>query len=538
MIRLWPRVASIGPALLFAALLPGVAAATVEVYPGPGADTYRSHLYTVEVSTDGTNWMPAYVYRFARKTVVTYWWPGQSPSVHFVTIGADETIQVRVSKIGGAITGVDASPKSKPISGGKVENGVATAPLSPGDKYWLTINGDDANPLFIFVDQPKPVIPAGATYFGPGIQEIAPSSGNHYKAKSGETIYIDGGAWVRGNIDVRGTNGVHVMGPGILSGDLWSGEQQGSSALPFFEFLNYAMITGTFFGGNHAIVEGITIVDAPGYNFFGGAERVSDVKIFSPWFYSTDAFQGIPHVDHSFVFNGDNIFTPDWAGVTNENVTFTSCFVATALNAVFSGGYWGNDPKDGFTSLAEDIDIRTYNSDVGLSVPLPSVFQIWVDNSDSAKGYRNQTYRNIRIEGGPTGHFTSPLLGLENLVYIFGGPTAVNPPLGNSYNIVFQDITVTGSQKYRNKIKGWDANNGWHGVVLDNWVDNGQVVSSSNLSRYFDVNAFVWDLSYKAPEIPCGSGDQSVVDSPPDGPRGRVVPIEPCMPIPVTDRPR
>ena len=188
-----------------------------------------------------------------------------------MTIGADETIRC-VSK-----TRRDhcrrRQPESKPVSGGKVKFGVA-APLSPGDKYWLTINGDDANPIFIFVDQPKPVIPAGATYFGPGIQEIAPSSGNHYKAKSGETIYLDGGAWVRGNIDIRGTNGVHVMGPGILSGDLWSGEQQGSGVLPFSEFLNYVMITGDFYNGDHAVVEGITIVDAPGYNFFGGAERV------------------------------------------------------------------------------------------------------------------------------------------------------------------------------------------------------------------------------------------------------------------------
>ena len=537
MIRLGPCAASVALALFFAALAPRAASATVEVYPGPGADTYRSTLYTVDVSTDGTNWTPAYVYQFRRKSV-TFWWTGASPSVSFVTIGTDEPIQVRVSKIGGPITGVDASPKSKPISGGKVKNGVASAPLSPGDKYWLTINGDDANPLFIFVDQPKPVIPAGATYFGPGIQEIAPSAGNHYKAKSGETIYLDGGAWVRGNIDVRGTNGVHVMGPGILSGDLWSGEKQGAGVLPFDQFLNYVMITGDFYGGDHALVEGITIVDAPGYNFFGGAERVSGIKILSPWFYSTDAFQGISHVDHAFVFNGDNIFAPGWAGVAGVSVTFTSCFVATTENSVFAGGYWGNAPSDKFTSLADDMDIRTYNGDFGYPPIMASVFQIWVDNSDSTKGYRNQIYRNIRIEGGPTGHFTAPILELKNYVYPWGGPTAVKPPLGNSYSIVFQDITVTGSEKDRNQLQGWDANNGWHGVVLDNWVDNGQVVSSSNLSRYFDVNAFVWDLSYKAPEIPCGSGDQSVVDSPPDGPRGRVVPIEPCMPIPVTDRPR
>ena len=513
-----PRIASIAPALLFAALLPRAAIATVEIYPGPGADSYRSTRYAVEVSTDGTSWTPAYVYQFAR-TSVTYWWGGQSPSVSFLTIGADEPIQVRVSKIGGAITGVDVSPKSKPISGAKVKNGVATGTVLPGDKYWLTINGDDANPLFVFVDEPKPIIPAGATYFGPGIQEIAHSTGDHYKAKSNETIYLDGGAWVRGNIDVRGTQNVHVMGPGVLSGDLWSGEQQGAAVLPFDQFLNYAMITGTF---------------------FGGAQRVSGIKILSPWFYSTDAFNGVSHVDHSFVFNGDNIFAPDWAGVANESVTYTSCFVATALNSVFAGGYWGNDPANKYTSLAEDIDIRTYNSDTVYNPPLlASVFQIWMDNTDAVKGFRHQTYRNIRIEGAPTGHFTSPILELKNYVYPWGGPTAVSPPLGNSYNIVFQDITITGTEKYRDQILGLDANNGWHGIVLDNWVADGHVVTPANLAQHFDVNAFVWDLSYTAPATPCGSGDRSAAESSSGAERGHVVPIEPCTPIPVAgDRPR
>ena len=86
-------------------------------------------------------------------------------------------------------------------------------------------------------------------------------------------IYLDGGAWVRGNIDVRGTRNVRIIGPGVLSGDLWSGENVGSSALPFAEFTNYAMITGDF-AGNGASVNGITIVDSPGYNFFGGATHV------------------------------------------------------------------------------------------------------------------------------------------------------------------------------------------------------------------------------------------------------------------------
>jgi hypothetical protein len=403
--------------------------------------------------------------------------------------------------LSGPITTVDASPKSKHISG-YLSGGQAIGTLNPNNKIWLTIDRDDANPLFIFADAPKPPVPSGATYFGPGIRDIAPAAGNHYKARNNEVIYLDGGAWVRGNIDVRGTRNVRVIGPGVLSGDLWSGENVGSSALPFAEFTNYAMITGDF-AGNGASVNGITIVDSPGYNFFGGATHVYGVKILSPWFYSTDAFQAVGHVDQSFVFNGDNVFTPMWAGQQHDNVTYTSSFVATTLNSVFAGGYWGSPASNRYVSLADDIDIRTYNSDDWGPPLLAAVFQIWMDNSDGNHGFANQTYQNIRIEGD---YFSVPVLELKNMVYPWSGSVAPAPPLGNSYNLVFRNISVTGAQKYLSEIKGWDANNGFHNVILDNVSFNGEVVTQTNLGQYFEVNRYVWGLAFTTPGVPCAAG--------------------------------
>ena len=483
-------------ALCVLAFVPAAVCAqsAIEVYPGPGVDTYRSSRYTVEVF-NGTGWVPSYVYQYSRKSV-TYWRVNEFPSVSFTTFGTTGPVEVRVTNLGGAITDLQAYPASKTIRGGKISGSQATGTVNPGDKFWLVLNGDDANPLFVFADAPRPCIPQGATYFGPGIRDIAPAAGNHYKASSNEVIYLDGGAWVRGNIDIRGTSNVQITGPGILSGDLWQGENIGAT---FEERLNYTMIYGDWNAGNNARVSGITIVDSPGYNFFGGARYVSGLKILSPWFYSTDAFQGVSHVDHVFCFNGDNIFTPGWAGVQGENVTYTSSFVSTALNSVFSGGYWGNPASNAYTSLADDIDIRVLNSDVGLTVPLAGVFQIWVDNSDSTMGYRNQTYQNIRIDN----YAAAPVLLLKNVVYPFGGPSAVNPPLGNSSNLVFKNISVDGTQRTPSEIKGLDANNGFHNVTLDNFSFNGVVVNQSNLAQYFDVNSFVTGLGYTAPAPPC-----------------------------------
>ena len=46
------------------------------------------------------------------------------------------------------------------------------------------------------------------------------------------------------------------------------------------------------------------------------------------------------------------------------------------------------------------------------------------------------------------------------------------------------------------QIKGWDANNGFHRVVLENVSFNGTVVTPSNVGSYFDINSYVWGLRF------------------------------------------
>ena len=81
-----------------------------------------------------------------------------------------------------------------------------------------------------------------------------------------------------------------------------------------------------------------------------------------------------------------------------------------------TGGYYGFEAKKGYSALVDDIDVKTYLSDVGGPPLLASVFQVYVDNSDPNAGYSNQTYRNIRVEG----NVLTPLLELKNTVYPCG----------------------------------------------------------------------------------------------------------------------
>ncbi|MCC6952591.1 MAG: hypothetical protein IT290_00585, partial [Deltaproteobacteria bacterium] len=490
-------------AFVLCALVAGpltVAAQTVEVYPGPGTSAYQSNFYSVEI-LDGATWRSAYVYKYSRSSKAL-WHNGANPSVNFMTFGTVGTATVRVTNLRGAITAADASPKSKNIPV-QVSGTQATLTLNQNDKAWVTINGDDANPLFIFADPLKPAGPAGATYFGPGARDIAPATGNHYRASNNEVIYVDGGALLRGNIDVRGRQNVQIMGPGVLSGELWTAEFV-QSLQPWPAPLDYAMVTGDWAGVNATSIKGITIVNSPSYNISAGVDLVSGVKLLSPWYWSTDGFQsGVSTVDQSFAFVGDNVFFPIWAGLHNNDVVVTNSFAGTTNNSVFAGGFWGNHPSNTHTSFADNIDIKTYNND---SIPgwtrTPAAVQVWVDNVDPTYGHSNQTYQNIRIEGP----ITTPLIELKNLVHPWAnvGQPAPDPALGNSYNFLFKNITLTGTQKYRSELKGWNALNGFHNVVFENVRMNGTLVTTANASNYFDINSFIWGLVFRpGPPVSC-----------------------------------
>jgi len=466
--------------------LPPPVTSNVEVYPGPGTNTYLSNLYTVEVF-DGTNWVPSYLYKFGRTTRIgnTAWAPNSYVSVNFTTFGTVGPVNVRVSKVGGSITSAQISPKSKNITA-NISGGKAIFTLNRNNKTWITINGDDENPLFIFADPFKPPVPAGATYFGPGIHTLAPGNNNHYQASNNEVIYLDGGAWVRGNIDVYGVTNVTVMGPGILSGDLWLSEDINPiHNIDFARFMTYAMITGGP-ANNRTNVSGITIVASPGFNLGGGVRSAIGVKLLSPWWWNTDGLKA-SRVDQSFAFVGDNVF---YLASQAQNITITNSFVGTSLSAVFAGGYWGDPPSFNFPILVDNIDVKTLNSNL-----LTPVFQIWVGIDNSSYGFRNQTYQNIRIEG----NIGVELIQLLNRIYPPSWPGPVpryDPPLGNSYNLVFKNITLEGTQAGRSQIKGYDANNGFHDIILENVRINGTVVNPENLSNYFDVNSFVWGLGF------------------------------------------
>jgi hypothetical protein len=468
----------------------GRAAGAFEVYPGPGVGTYKTDLYRVEVGNGG-QWLDSYTYKVARKSV-TNWHKNETPSVNFTTFGTSGPTTVRVSRLAGRITSIAISPKSKNIVATLV-NGQAIFILKPYDKAWVTINGDDANPLFIFADPPKPEVPEGAIYYGPGVHNI----GLAKAVANGQTIYLDGGAWVIGTIDLRKRRDVRIIGPGVLSGEFIAAEHLPKDATI------YRMIFGD---GSNTLpkdnrVEDITIVNAPSYNICNGPDYIGNVKLLSPWYWSTDGFHMSPGsasrlsiIENCFAFIADDVFFPRYN--YKGNIEIRNCFVSTANNSVFNICYWGDTLKHNHTMYAHDIDIKNY-----LGMGTEAIFKASVDNATNS-GVKNMTFENIRIENDVPGRIWL----IENRSYFWGVGTghSVNTKLGNTYNMVFRNIAVAGRQGIKSTLLGLNAQNGHHDYLFDNVTINGVRLDDGNFRTYFDINQYAWNIRFTAEAHPGG----------------------------------
>lgn len=387
------------------------------------------------------------------------WVSGSTPYMHFLTFGTSATTKVRVGKIGSNVTSIDIRPKSKNIPYEIKEDGFAYIDMSPLQKAWITVNNELSSPLFIFADPFKPDVNtfvqqvatgrARGAYFGPGITHLSaiPLPGPHQGVTfSGEIsgtnplldpttyiaetfyglgfssfdttyvsdkciitpyvegqdyfIYLDGGAYVIGSMNLRNRNNVKVIGPGIISMEnvmkdkienpyfyrMNSGflGQSGDSVIPIesnwlYEHLRntpdgYVSSYGNYPTGN--IIDGPTIIDYP---YYGprGQNRIINIKLISPWVANTDGFYTIPDYKDklalmvsSLCFVADDCCYAQDTSFNNfphigGNSILSSCSLYTVNNGIISqyfpfayyGGY-----NSVYKAIIQDVDCGMYST--------------------------------------------------------------------------------------------------------------------------------------------------------------------------------
>ncbi|WP_345951347.1 glycosyl hydrolase family 28 protein [Mucilaginibacter sp. PAMB04274] len=185
--------------------------AQVVNYPAPKGSALNNERYKVSIRQKGGSWLPVPVYMAqVAQTTDTKISPQISSFAYFDFQGEfDVLVQVLKEQVSEAK--LRPNQENLPI---KVTGNSILLKLSKPKNFSLEVNGDIFNNLHLFANplEQQPTQGANLVYYGPGLHTIG-----DVVLKSGQRVYIAGGAVVQGRFIVSNAEDVRIYGHGILT---------------------------------------------------------------------------------------------------------------------------------------------------------------------------------------------------------------------------------------------------------------------------------------------------------------------------------
>lgn len=369
--------------------------------------------------------------------------------------------------------------------------------IHKSQKVTIEPDGHQYNALVIFANSPDVNPPKqsdpNVIYFGPGLH-----TSGQIDIKSNQTIYLAGGAVVRGCISGTGVRNVKILGHGIIDQSL---DNEGRG---FINLKNCSNI----------IIDGPILFDCRGWcNHLTNCKNVtiSDMKEIC-WRGNTDGIDidgGSKYlIENCYIRNWDDCIVIKSKGPRGnkvliqssllcprvQNVIVRDCILWSDLaNALEIGYELETDLID--KVLFKDIDIIHAFGNNAISI----------HNSAQAV-VRNIRYENIRIEDmNPLYCNTDawPNNGRTPGTHVFeieigksqwskmGGQ-------GTIRNIYFKNISATiksGAQFPFSDIRGFDTNHTIEGVIFENLTIDGKKVMNATDAR-MNANSYVRNVTF------------------------------------------
>ena len=445
----------------------------VVTYPAPRGAAL-SDQYTVSVGGKPVDVYIAPIYK-PDYAVRPY---GGPYSFAYFDVGGPVTVTVTTAK---PLDKVRILPDSRGIKP-KVQGDRLTFEL-PGPCQ-VSVEPDAKNgPLLLFANpletrRPNPNA-RGVKYFGPGVHQAG-----RITLGDGETLYVAGGAIVKGGVLAEGKN-IAILGRGIIDG-LQYGRRNGPTPQPI-----------CIRKSENVLVDGVIVKDAWIWSFvIAGSRnvRVNNVKVI--------AARGP---------NNDGIGT-----LNSQKVTITNCFIRSDDDCITAkgNGWPGRDKRrDGWA-----VDGLTVTG----CVLWTDRAHIWRLGCESwAAGMRNMTFTDIDVlhrdgrwlltiqpaedmlmENVRFENIRVNAEGQERLIEVFPAPTQWtrrrHTP-GMVRNVLFKDIVITGTKPKRGlgliKVHGLDAEHTVEGVTFQNVIRHGQRLTKD--SPDLQINEFTKDITFK-----------------------------------------
>lgn len=424
------------------------ARAALVVYPAPEG-IKASDQYSVQVHQGGAP-LPSFVYKVDAQKPDS----NRSKDTSWTTFSFNGPITVAVTKLQGTFKTCKILPSSRKIEP-KINGNMVEFQIEKPEKLSIEFDGNIAHPLLVFADPMEENVPQqeapNLVYFGPGVHDI----GADYEVKKGQTIYLAGGAYVRGTLRADDASNIVIRGRGILSGEQ-------------FEKKSHHLIEAKNWKTRHVLIEGITLINSPHYNILltGADHTVRNVKMIS-WWFSTDGVGTARDslVEDCFFKVNDDAIKLYW-----DNTTVRRCVIWQTENGAPFQISW-NMPSSNKGFLVSDCDI--IRAEHRWKNPNNALF----DALHGGKGHMSDyIFENIRIENAPFRLFYLTLQAND---------FALQKEFGEISNVVFRDIVVTGTQTMPNVIKGHDAEHQIKNVRFENVTVKGKPLGTDS----FEIDA-------------------------------------------------
>ena len=353
----------------------------------------------------------------------------------------------------------DIRPKSRNIVAESYRNEIHFS-LEKPENLSIEINKNLKRPLFIFANPLEKNIPdpkdtsviffEGGKIHTPGIVTV----------KSNQTVYIAGGAIVRGSFKTDKGSNIKILGRGIIDNSMY--KEQEARPIEINESSN-------------VLLEGFIIAEAKHWCSSSFASRnvtYRNMKIVS----DNPVDDGIDIVgSQNVLVDGCFIRTRDDCVAVKAGVTYFTKFFSGAnvdnivvQNSVMWNGIWGNGLEIGFETRADTIKNITFKNCDIIHVEGPEG-TFTIHNGDRAV-VKNVLYEDIRVEDS-----RGWLIDFKILKSRYSKDTV----RGKIENVHFKNINVEGDQFPYSQIMGFDEEYKVNGVTLENFNFHGIKVNST-----------------------------------------------------------
>jgi polygalacturonase len=428
-------------------------------YPAPAGVMYSQHNddYTVNVRKQGGEWQDLFEYNVK----VDLDKPQDASMVYFDFSGF---VEVAVRKNNGNIQSVKVRPSAHNINTTTQGNTIFFT-LSQPRKISVEFNGDKLHNLHVFGNPLETYKPnpndTSIIYFGPGVHQPKDIPGDEFQIPSNKTVYIAGGAIVRGRLVCDRVNNVRIIGRGIID-----------QATRGVEIRHSSNVT----------VEGIIVVNPKHYTIYGGGSKnitIKNIKSFSanPWSDGIDLMScSDVTIDDVFMRNSDDciaIYGHRWdfyGDVRNYTITNSVLWADVAHpiqigihgNTVNAGEVIENLRFKNIDILEQDEDDPNYQGCMSISA---GDFNLVKDVS----------FEDIRVDDFEEGQ-------LLNLRVVYNAKYNTGPGRGIE-NVSFKNISYNGVNLSPSIIEGLDAKHTIKNITFENLSINGKPITNAKAAN-------------------------------------------------------